>query len=281
MNSKLRAKKNIALLLACTLAIFSFSTAHANDDEHGLWTSFDMSKKITKRFKVGTEFEFRTSDYLKEVERFSAGISGQYKLTSWLKANAGYIFIAGYNPKSMSIKEDVEWIDFNTGEEGVETNYNIDHSYWEKRNRVYFALSGEYKIGRVELSLRERVQFTRTNSETIDEEKHRFNGTLGEKPTKEIEHNREHKDSKKNTVLRSRLTAKWDVPKCKVNPFVSAELYTRLDYWKGFDKMRSRIGASYKINKDNAIEFYYLFEKAGEKGAPDTHAIGIGYSLDL
>ena len=103
----------------------------------------------------------------------------------------------------------------------------------------------------------------------------------GPRPTKTIERNKELKEHKNNTVLRSRITAKWDIAKCKISPFASAELYSRIDKWRGFEKLRSRVGASYKIDKDNSIELYYLFEKAGEKGKGNTHAIGIGYSIDL
>ena len=282
MNSKSRTKKAFALIAAFAFIFSAFSTAKADDDNYGLWTSFEASKKINKKFKIGAEFEFRSNDYLKEVERFSAGISGQYKITGWLKANAGYIFITGYNPKSIGIKEDTEWIDMNTGEIELFPNYNVDHSYWEKRNRVYLSATADYKIGRISLSLRERLQYTRTNSALIDEDKHRHDAILGgPRPTETVERNKELKEHKNNTVLRSRLTAKWDIPKCKVNPFISTELYSRVDKWRGFEKLRSRIGASYKINKDNAIEVYYLFEKAGEKGKANTHAIGVGYSIDL
>ena len=282
MNSKSRTKKALAFIAAFAFIFSAFSTAKADYDNYGLWTSFEASKKINKKFKIGAEFEFRSNDYLKEVERFSAGISGQYKITNWLKANAGYIFIAGYNPKSIGIKEDTEWIDMNTGEIELFTNYNVDPSYWEKRNRVYLSATADYKIGRISLSLRERLQYTRTNSALIDEDKHRHDAILGgPRPTETIEHNKELKEHKNNTVLRSRLTAKWDIPKCKVNPFVSTELYSRVDKWRGFEKLRSRIGASYKIDKDNSIELYYLFEKAGEKGKANTHAIGVGYSIDL
>lgn len=276
----------MALVLIFSVAV----TAQANDDDYGLWTSFEASKKINKKFKVGAEFEFRSSDYLKEVERFSAGISAQYKISSWLKANAGYIFIMGYNPGEAK--------DHYDGDDGMYDGFNYDRSYWEERNRLHFSFTGEYKIGRVELSLRERVQYTRTNSETIIEEKHRFeeeimtdeNGNyiidasgnpVTEKKWSISKTEPELKEHKNNTVLRSRLTAKWDIPKCKFNPFVSTELYSRLDKWRGFEKLRSRIGTSYKINKDNAIELYYLFEKAGEKGKGNTHAIGLGYSIDL
>ena len=92
---------------------------------------------------------------------------------------------------------------------------------------------------------------------------------------------KEIKKSKYNTTLRSRLTAKWDIPKCKINPFASVELYSRLDDWKGCDKMRYRIGASYKINKDNSISLYYLYQDANDDDEPKGHAIGLGYSIDL
>ena len=291
MNSKSRIKAVIALfaiLISLPCAVM------ASDDDHALWTSFEMTKKVNKKFKVGAEFEFRTTDYMQEIERFSMGINFQYKINNWLKASAGHIFIMGYTPAKYKEHYDADTEELD--------GFNRDESYWEKRNRVFVALSGEYKIGRVEISVRERLQYTRTHAEIIDEEKHRFinsedlvyddegNFVMDEEgfpittTTTTWEASRIEEETKKhknNMVLRSRITAKWDIKDCKINPFASAELYTRLDQWRGFDKLRSRIGASYKINKDNAIEFYYLYEKAGRKGETSTHALGVGYSLDL
>ena len=296
MNSRLSNNKLVGCILAAAMAFCSIAPAQAGGDEDnkGLWTTFEASKKVTKRFKVGGEAEFRTADYAKEVERFALGVNGQYKINNYLKANAGYIFILGYNPESSKDKFD---------DNGDYEGYNLDQAYWEKRNRFYVALSGSYKIGRIELSVRERLQYTRTNSAIVDEEKHRFNIsespiydefgdyvfdedgnviTIREKEEKPVKTVPELKETDHNTVLRSRLSVKWNIPKSKINPFVSTELYSRINHgWDGFDKLRSRIGASYKINKDNALEFYYLFEKAGKKGKPNTHAIGIGYSIDL
>lgn len=291
MNSKSRIKAVIALF---AILISLPCTIMAGDDDHALWTSFEMTKKVNKKFKVGAEFEFRTTDYMQEIERFSMGINFQYKITDWLKASAGHIFIMGYTPAKYKEHYDADTEELD--------GFNRDESYWEKRNRVFVALSGEYKIGRVEISVRERLQYTRTHAEIIDEEKHRFinsedlvyddegNFVMDEEgfpittTTTTWEASRIEEETKKhknNMVLRSRITAKWDIKDCKINPFASAELYTRLDQWRGFDKLRSRIGASYKIDKDNAIEFYYLFEKAGRKGETNTHALGVGYSLDL
>ena len=91
----------------------------------------------------------------------------------------------------------------------------------------------------------------------------------------------ELKETKENTTLRSRLSAKWDIRNCKITPFASVELYTRIDEWKGCDKLRYRAGASYKINKDNEISLFYLYQDANDDDEPKGHAIGIGYSLDL
>lgn len=69
----------------------------------------------------------------------------------------------------------------------------------------------------------------------VDEEKHRFevmpqideNGNimfdeegnaLEYKEWQPVRTEPELKEHKNNTVLRSRITAKWDIPKCKVNP---------------------------------------------------------------
>lgn len=294
MNSRLKADKRIYVLIALFTALSFTGRAWANDEDYALWTSFEMTKKVNKKFKVGAEFEFRTTDYMKDAERFSIGINCQYKITDWLKASAGHIFIFGYNPGKA--KEHYDVINEMTGEEVLD-GFNYDHAYWEKRNRVYIAFTGEYKIGRVELSLRERLQYTRTHAEIADEDKYRFTESMTDpdgninfdengniipyrewQPMKTEEETKKHKN---NTVLRSRLTAKWDLKDCKITPFASTELYTRIDDWRGFEKLRSRIGASYKINKDNAIEVYYLFEKDGKSGGTDTHAIGVGYSLDL
>ncbi len=287
MNSRLSSNIKAALLTTLAFAVSSLGSVQAdNEDNYGLWTSFDATKKINSKFKVGTELEFRTNDYLNDIDRFSIGFNLQYKINNWWKATAGHIFILGYNGS----EKKTHFNDENNPPE--EDGYNYEHSYWDKRNRVYIAISGETKIGRVKISLRERLQYTRTHAEIIDEDKHRFSmvgtewddeaqdfvdKTVWNAPVRE----QETKKHKNNTVLRSRLSAKWDIKDCKVSPFISTELYTRIDKWRGFEKLRSRIGASYKINKDNSFEIYYLFEKGGKKGSSNTHAIGVGYSIDL
>lgn len=277
MNTNLNnyRKSVIALLLtAFMLAPICNANAQVAEDEFGVWATVEASKKINKKLKLDFEAELRSIEGVGNVERVSIGAGASYKITKWLKASAGYIFIYSHNLDNKNIKDVIN-------EEMYD--YNIDHAYWTERNRFHVSLSGEYKIGRVEFSLRERLQYTRTNSATTDETKYCWEcvDIMEEiyELTKETEP--EFKKSKQNTTLRSRLTAKWDIANCKITPFASVELYTRLDEWKGCDKMRYRVGASYKLNKKNEVSLFYLYQNANDNDEPKGHAIGIGYSLDF
>lgn len=254
--------------------------AQATEDEFGIWATVEASKKINKKFKVVGDVEFRTYDFVNNIERTAIGVKLEYKILKWLKSNVGYQFHYKHNPEETSIKDPVY------DEEGnfAGNEYNIDNDYWVIRNRVYATISGEYKVGRFEFGLRERLQYTHTGSATTDETKYRYD--LGMDPLLSTEDNKwlsttepEFKDAKHNLTLRSRLNVKYDIRNCKINPFASVELYTRLDEWKGYDKLRYRLGASYKINKDNSISLYYLFEDVN--GEANGHSIGFEYSIDL
>ena len=281
MNTNLKNNSIIALLIAMfMLAPLCNANAQATEDEFGIWATVEASKKINKKFKVVGDVEFRTYDFVNNIERAAIGVKLEYKILKWLKSNVGYQFHYKHNPEETSIKDPVY------DEEGnfAGNEYNIDNDYWVIRNRVYATISGEYKVGRFEFGLRERLQYTHTGSATTDETKYRYD--LGMDPLLSTEDNEwlattepEFKDAKHNLTLRSRLSVKYDIRNCKINPFASVELYTRLDEWKGYDKLRYRLGASYKINKDNSISLYYLFEDVN--GEANGHAIGFEYSIDL
>lgn len=282
MNTNLKTKKRLIeclLMAAFILAPVSGANAQSEDDEFGVWTTLEASKKINKKLKLDFEAELRTIEGVGDIDRVSVGAGASYKLAKWLKASAGYIFIYSHSLDS----KDIKW------DEPIESSgetlygYNVDHAYWTERHRFHVSLTGEYKVGRVEFSLRERVQYTRTNSATTDETKYRWEcvDIMNERYELMQETAPELKETKENTTLRSRLSAKWDIRNCKITPFASVELYTRLDEWKGCDKLRYRAGASYKINKDNEISLFYLYQDANDDDEPKGHAIGIGYSLDL
>ena len=279
-NSNNTSRGIIALLIAIfTLAPLSNVNAQSSDDEFGVWATFEASKKINKKLKVVGDAEFRTYDFVNNIERAAIGVKLEYKILKWLKSNVGYQFHYKHNPEEIKLKDSVLVDDIFIGQ-----NKNFDHDYWVIRNRVYATISGEYKVGRFEFGLRERLQYTHTCAATTNETKYEYKSATGD----DLDPNSyqlfeetalEEKDAKHNLTLRSRVNVKYDIPNCKVNPFASVELYTRLDEWKGYDKLRYRLGASYKINKDNSISLYYLFEDVN--GGANGHAIGLEYSIDL
>lgn len=293
MNTNLKIKKSVAkALFAIAITLIPLHNIHAQKscDDFGIWGTFEFSQKVNKKTKFVIDAEVRSIEAVSDIERIAVGAKLDYKIKEWkdlgkaksdieLKTNLGYCFIYGHYLAEKSLKDDVE-------EDLRPYNYNIDDAYWAARNRVYFTLTGEFKVGRFEISLRERLQYTHTGSATTTETKYRREEVIDIKGehigwSDEIKGPEpEFKEAKENLSLRSRLSVKYDIPNCKVNPFVSAELYTRLDKWQAFDKARYRVGASYKINKKNDISLFYLFEDVSGND-PDCHAVGFEYSIDL
>lgn len=296
MNTNSRIKNFFAKSLFVAVLVTSpihYIHAQESKDEFGIWGTFEFSKKVNKKTKFVIDAEIRSIEAVSDIERIAIGAKLDYKIKEWkdfgykdkdkfeIKANIGYCFIYGHTLSGKSIKE------IKTDEElGKLESYNIDDSYWANRNRVYLTLTGEYKVGRFEISLRERLQYTRTGSVTVNETKYRWEEIVDIKGNHMgWEHivkgpEAEFKEAKHNLSLRSRLSVKYDIKNCPVTPFVSAELYTRLDKWNGYDKARYRAGATYKINKDNSISLFYLYQSVSGD-APDGHAIGLEYSIDL
>ena len=281
MNTNLNNTSIIALLLVLFTLTPLCNASAQSDDEFGIWATVEASKKINKKFKVVGDAELRTTDFVNNVERATIGVKAEYKILKWLKANVGYSFMYTHEPDKISIKDSVLVDDIFIGQ-----NKNFDHDYWVIRNRVYATISGEYKVGRFEFGLRERLQYTHTCATTTNETKYVYKSATGDYLDPNSyqlfkETDLEKKDAKHNLSLRLRLTVKYDIPKCKISPFASVELYTRLDDWKGYDKIRYRIGGSYKINKKNSISLYYLYQEINDVDDPNGHAVGLEYSIDL
>lgn len=279
MNLKSRIKKGLICAATIAISAMPISQAFANDnDDFGIWTSIDASKKLTEKMKFGIEGEFRTTDGVKEVDRRSLGVSLSYKPVTWLKADIGYIFINAYEPAETK----VELFDVYNGTELYNTK--TDHAYRVNKDRLYATLTGSFDIGRFEFSIRERLQYTYSNDAFTTEDKAEYyyeDPVNFADPVIDEKTEVEQKDAKRNTTLRSRLTVKWDIRKCPIKPFVSAELFTRTDEWRFHDKVRYRAGADYKIDKDNSFSIYYIYQNANDDDEPAGHAIGASYSFDL
>lgn len=220
-------------------------------DDAGLVVSAEASHKFTKQLSAGFEVEFRSRNDFRTADRVSLGPSVTYKLLPWLKASADYNLLIDNNREDISYHED-------------ESYNNWRPSYWGVRHRFNVSLTASHKIGRVEVSLRERWQYTYRPSRVIDN--FDFDESMWE--------DHEVRGKGKN-VLRSRLQLDWDIPKCKFDPFASVEFHTTRE----LEKTRFIVGVEHTIKKTHAFKAYYRYQLTGSSSdEPNIHLLGLGYT---
>lgn len=287
-----------AALLVGAMAMPAMAQFDVDDEisDLGVWTSVGIEKKITKKWGVEFEGEFRTADALNEVSRYSLGVSSDYKLTSWLKAEVGYIFLRDYTRESNTL----DWKEDEYDEDDYQwSKYELDNDadYWRTRHRINTSLIGSIKVGRFKISLRERWQYTyqrETSYDKVEYDVIRYNkedwewakdamgliesdGYLWK--VGEPEAKKKIKKGKGSNVLRSRLQVAYDIKGVPFEPYASCEIYNDFD---GFNlkKTRYTIGGDYKINKKHSIGLYYRYQDfAGDDSDESTQIIGVGYKF--
>ena len=87
-------------LIALLFAVFTLTAATAFADDNndfGIKYSAETSKKINKHWSVDAGVGFRTRDNAKTADQWDVSVGAGYKITHWLKANAGYQFIYDNN----------------------------------------------------------------------------------------------------------------------------------------------------------------------------------------
>ncbi|WP_298651805.1 DUF2490 domain-containing protein [uncultured Proteiniphilum sp.] len=142
--------------------------------------------------------------------------------------------------------------------------YDVEYSDYQPRNRFITYLQGQQKWGNFNFSLRERVQLTtRDESDRI-----KSNGKI---------------DTYKmnpDWIWRNRLKIEYDIPKCKITPAVSVESFYQLNNPDGnaFEGMRYTLSGSYKLNKQQSLELFGLYDKEMNVNNPENrYVLGIAY----
>ena len=242
-----KRKRLILLVLLCA---FLLPTGLQADDS-GLILSAGASRKIRKGLNVGVEAEFRSRNDFRTAERVSLGASVSYKLLPWLKASGGYDLLIDNNREEITYNDDLSY-------------NNWRPSNWGVRHRFNVSLTASYKVRRVEFSLRERWQYTYRPSKTIDN----FDFDEGMWEDHEVR-------GKGKNVLRSRLQAEWDIPRCKFDPFASVEFHQS----RYLDKTRFIVGVDHTIKKTHDFKLYYRYQLTGSHSSdPNIHMLGLGYT---
>lgn len=236
------------LLILCTTLIPTPSLA----DDAGVVLSAEASHKFSKQLTAGFEAEFRSRNNFRTADRVSLGPSVTYKVLPWLKASVDYNLLIDNNREDITYQDD-----------GVSYN-NWRPSYWGVRHRFNVSLTGSHKFNRVEVSLRERWQYTYRRTRVIDN----FDFDNGEWEDHEVR-------GKGKNVLRSRLQAEWDIPKCKFDPYASVEFHTTRE----LEKTRFIVGVEHAIKKTHVFNAYYRYQLSGSgSDEPNIHLLGLGYT---
>jgi predicted porin len=241
------------LIIILMLLLVGTHQAKAQSDDFGMWYELGAEKKLSNKFSVGAEAEFRTRNNMRTADRFSVGIGAEYKILKQLKASAGYTFLYDNNMEELDLKRD-----------GLTPNKWMP-SYWGTRHRFNVSLTGSIDIKRLNLSLRERWQYT----------------YRPEASGKRYDIDNDEWDIKKGkgkNELRSRFQVSYDFPHWKFDPFANIEMFTAKG---GTQKMRYQVGVDYKIKKIHNFALTYRFQdvrKDDDDNEANRHLIGISYT---
>jgi opacity protein-like surface antigen len=242
-------KRLLFVLFTFHLSLF---TASAQSDDFGLDFSLEAEKKLSKKWSLGFEGELRTRDNTKTVDRWSGGLSADFKITKWLKASAGYNFLYDNN----------ERITYKTT--GA---INKEAHYWGVRHRFNVSLTASQKISNLKFSLRERWQYTYRPEKTVD--RWDYDDEEWEKKTY---------NGKGTNVLRSRLQIEYDKKGLAITPYANVEFFNA---WS-LQKTRFHVGADWKLSKQHTIGAFYRYQTVRDDeddNEPNIHMIGLSYKF--
>ena len=244
--------RKLICILCSLFALTTMTKAQSND--FGTWYELGAEKKLSKKWNLGVEGEFRTRNNSRTADRWSAGLNAEYKIIRGLKASAGYALLYDNNQEELDLKSD-----------GLRPN-KWTPSYWGMRHRFNVSLTGNINWGRLNVSLRERWQYTyrpEAEGKKYDFDDEAWTSVKG----------------KGKNVLRSRLQLSYDIPHWKFDPFANVEMFNTD---KGIDKMRYQIGVDYKYQKKHVFSLTYRYQNVNsndDDNDVNSHMIGLSYKL--
>jgi len=239
------------ICIICTL-VGTLLPASAQNDDFGMWYEIGAEKKLSRKWNLGVEGEFRTRNNSRTADRWSAGVNAEYKIIKGLKLSAGYNLLYDNNQEELTLKSD-----------GLRPN-KWQPSYWGVRHRLNLSLAGSVDWGRLSISLRERWQYT-YRPEAADK-KYDFD----EETWTNIR-------GKGKNVLRSRLQLSYDIPHWKLDPFANVEMFND---GSGIQKMRYQVGVDYKYMKKHVFGLTYRYQSVGsddDDNEANSHLLGLSY----
>lgn len=229
---------------------------------------------LAKNLSLDWSEQVRMHNNVSDVDKIVSSVGVSYKALPWLKVGASYNFVNARDEETDAL-----------GNTTVE---------WKTRHQANVDVTGSYKIGRVKLSLRERVRFN-FRADSVNKYEH----------------------ANPFITLRSRLKAAYDIRQCRWEPYAAVELYTTLNarnavpnyknyemaYKQYISRLRFTLGTEFKINNYHRLDIYYHFHMnqaydaryKGNNAKPENqgnlkswtnekqncHVIGIDYKFKL
>ena len=245
----------ISKILA-TVAFTALSVPLMAQSEAGLWMELGAEKKLSKKFSLGLEADLRTRNNLKTMDRWSVGLSAEYKPVKYLKLDAGYTLM------NNNFREDISY-----HTDGSYNNWRP--SYWGIRHRLNASITGTYKFqNNLRISLRERWQYTYRPEKTVT--RWDFDNSYWEDKVR---------SGKGKNQLRSRLQLEYDKKGALFTPYANIEFYNA---WN-VEKIRYTIGTDYNLSKQHTFSLFYRYQDMKNVDAdeydPNMHYIGVGYKF--
>lgn len=221
------------LLLVVAGCCFSAPLLRAQRYDWGSWTSVAADWRIVKKLTLTPEFTYRTKTGFTHTDQVRGGADLSYKINSYLKVSSGYQLIA-----DRKVKKEI----------------------YEIRHRWRIDATGTYKLGKLVVHWRPRIQLTLYDEEFTDD----------------IDLSR--------WVLRNRVGIKYAFKKIGVSPYFSYEISHRLsdEEPSGHYKNRYAAGMEWKVSKKHEIDLGYRHDRellSGQRYLFD--ALSLAYTFRL
>ena len=285
------------ILVTSILQFFNSSTLYAQSDDFGMDFSVSAEKKLRPGTHVNVEGGVRTMDHTKKVNRWSTGVGLEQRLydnkSFNLKAGLKWEYMwvnypeqtkektENYEIEHMTLGEDGEPIIYYTNDH---MGYNHRHQFWRGRHRTSLSLTAGYQPNkRWSFSWKEMVQYSHLNRATTTMDRLRISdvdededGNLVYSYEEDENHVKEY-TAKDRVLLRSKLGVEYNIRKCPVDPYASADYGCGLHHKE--NKWKFTVGADIKINKQNKIDLFYRYQTEDDDDDPNGHFLGLAYNF--
>ena len=272
-------------------SFFTFLVSFAQSDDFGMDFSVSAEKKLRPGTHVSVEGGVRTMDDTKKVDRWTVSLSADQRLysngTFDLKAGLKWEYMWMNYPEQTKDKyEDHEYFNGeNTTTKTEYMGYNHRHQFWRGRHRTSLSLTAEYQPNkRWSFSWKEMVQYSHLNKAHTTMDRYRIDdvdedeeGNLIYYYYKDEDNNIKNYKVKDRVLLRSKVGVDYNIRKCPIDPYVSAEYGCGLNY--STNKWKFTVGTDIKINKQNKIDLFYRYQIEDDDDEPNGHFIGLGYNF--